>query len=300
MEKHDRATDTEMEFWEHFAALRPHLVRGAAAVVVIGVAAFLLKGFLIDTVLFGPKSAGFPTNRLLLWMGYAMQSACEWINSWSGLSLAVNTDAFDVANLDFRVINTSLAGQFNLHMKVSFVTGLVLAMPYVLWEFWRFVKPALTEREIAATHRFVFWVSTFFFVGLLFGYFVIVPLSVSFFINYQASSSIVNMIDVGQYLSTVMVASVASALVFQLPLVVYFLTRMGLVSSAFLRRYRRHAFVVLLVIAAIITPPDIFSLVLVIIPLYWLYELSIRLAERTERKSAAAAAETTAVSSHEN
>ena len=114
------------------------------------------------------------------------------------------------------------------------------------------------------------------------------PLSVSFFINYEASASIVNMIDVNQYpFSTVIVASLASALVFQLPLLVYFLTRMGLVSSSFLKRYRRHAFVGLLVIAAIITPPDIFSLILVIIPLYWLYELSIRLSSRIERRDAA-------------
>lgn len=281
-----------MSFWDHFAALRPHLVRGAAAVVVIAVLAFLSKHFLIDTVLFGPKSADFPTNRFLLAAGQGLQTLCEWINSWSGLALGVNTDAFDVSNLNFNVINTSLAGQFNLHMKISFITGLVLAMPYVLWEFWRFVKPALTEREIAATHRFVFWASFFFFLGLLFGYFVLVPLSVSFFINYQASASIVNLIDVGEYLSTVLVASLASALVFQLPLLIYFLTRMGLVSSAFLKRYRRHAFVGLLVIAAIITPPDIFSLVLVIIPLYWLYELSIRLSFRVERKQAAAAAVT--------
>ena len=227
----------EMDFWSHFAALRPHLVRGAA----------------------------------------------------------VNPEAFDVSNLDFRVINTAMAGQFNLHMKISFVTGLVLAMPYVLWEFWRFVKPALTQREIAATHRFVFWISACFFTGLLFGYFVIVPLSVSFFINYEASASIVNMIDVNQYLSTVIVASLASALVFQLPLLVYFLTRMGLVSSSFLKRYRRHAFVGLLVIAAIITPPDIFSLILVIIPLYWLYELSIRLSSRIERRDAADGAVAAAV-----
>ena len=254
-----------MSFWDHLAALRPHLVRSAVAVVVVVVVAFLSKHFLIETVLFGPKSADFPTNRLLLAAGHALADLCAWINSWSGLSLSVNAEAFDVANLDFRVINTQMAGQFNLHMKVSMISGLVLAMPYVLWEFWRFVRPALTPREIAATHRFVFWASTFFFAGLLFGYFVLVPLSVSFFINYQASPSIVNMIDVGQYLSTVIVASVASALVFQLPLLIYFLTRMGLISSAFLKRYRRHAFVVLLVIAAIITPPDIFSLVLVII-----------------------------------
>lgn len=285
----------EMDFWSHFAALRPHLVRGAAAVVVIAVAAFFARHFLIDVVLFGPKSAGFPTNRLLLETGHGLAALCGWINALTGLSLSVNPEAFDVSNLDFRVINTAMAGQFNLHMKISFVTGLVLAMPYVLWEFWRFVKPALTQSEIAATHRFVFWISACFFTGLLFGYFVIVPLSVSFFINYEASASIVNMIDVNQYLSTVIVASLASALVFQLPLLVYFLTRMGLVSSSFLKRYRRHAFVGLLVIAAIITPPDIFSLILVIIPLYWLYELSIRLSSRIERRDAADGAVAAAV-----
>ena len=159
----------EMDFWSHFAALRPHLVRGAAAVVVIAVAAFFARHFLIDVVLFGPKSAGFPTNRLLLETGHGLAALCGWINGLTGLSLSVNPEAFDVSNLDFRVINTAMAGQFNLHMKISFVTGLVLAMPYVLWEFWRFVRPALTQREIAATHRFVFWVSACFFTGLLFG-----------------------------------------------------------------------------------------------------------------------------------
>ena len=282
------SSDVEMSFWDHLAALRPHLVRSAVAVVVVAVVAFLSKHFLIETVLFGPKSADFPPNRLLLAAGHALAHLRAGHNAWSGLSLSVNTEAFDVANLDFRVINTQMAGQFNLHMKVSMISGLVLAMPYVLWEFWRFVRPALTPREIAATHRFVFWAPTFFFAGLLFGYFGLVPLSARLFINYQARPSIVNMIDVGQYLSTVIVASVASALVFQLPLLIYFLTRMGLISSAFLKRYRRHAFVVLLVIAAIITPPDIFSLVLVIIPLYGLYELSIRLSARIERHQAAA------------
>ena len=225
---------------------------------------------------------------MLTWVGAQWAHMAEWLNSVLGTSFDTDPETFRIANDRFSIINTSLSGQFNLHMKVSMISGLVLAMPYVLWEFWRFVRPALTPREIAATHRFVFWASTFFFAGLLFGYFVLVPLSVSFFINYQASPSIVNMIDVGQYLSTVIVASVASALVFQLPLLIYFLTRMGLISSAFLKRYRRHAFVALLVIAAIITPPDIFSLVLVIIPLYGLYELSIRLSARIERHQAAA------------
>lgn len=294
MNRQADTSDTCMGFWDHMAALRPHLVRSFVAVAVLAVAAFLAKEWLIDTVLFGPRSVDFPTNRLLLAAGHAIQMLCERINSWSGLSLGIDTDAFDVANLDFNVINTRMAGQFNLHLKISLIAGLVVAMPYVLWEFWRFVKPALTLREIAATSRFVFWSSLCFFAGLLFGYFVLAPLSVSFFINYRASASIVNMIDVGQYLQTVVVASAASALVFQLPLLVYFLTRMGLVSAAFLKHYRRHAFVSLLVVAAIITPPDIFSLVLVIIPLWWLYELSIRLAASVERHAAAAKAAVTA------
>lgn len=273
-----------MDFWGHFGALRPHLVRGVLAVVVIGIVAFCSKHFLVDTVLFGPRSADFPTNRFLLAAGHMLADWCVWINAATGLTLSVDPDAFDTSALNFTIINTSMAGQFNLHMKISLVAGLVLAMPYMLWEFWRFVKPALNGREIAATRRFVFWVSLFFFVGLLFGYFVLVPLSINFFVNYSVSDAIVNMIDVGQYLSTVIVGSLASALVFQLPLLIYFLTRMGVISSSFLKRYRRHAFVALLVIAAIITPPDIFSLVLVIIPLYGLYELSIGLSARIERR----------------
>lgn len=272
-----------MDFWGHLAALRPHLVRSALAVALLGVAAFFAKDFLIDRVLFGPRNAGFPTNRLLLAFGEGLQRLCVWIDAKTGWSLGVDVAAFDVASLDFRLINTSLAGQFNLHMKISLLAGLTLAVPYILWEFWRFVKPALTSHEIAAARRFVLWVSLLFFGGLLFGYFVIVPLSVSFFIHYEASAVIVNMIDVGQYLSTVVVASLASALLFQLPLLVWFLTRMGVVTPDLLRRYRRHAFVGLLVVAAIVTPPDILSLLLVVAPLYWLYEGSIRIAARASR-----------------
>lgn len=153
--------------------------------------------------------------------------------------------------------------------------------------------PALTPKEIQGTHLFVFWVSLCFFGGLLFGYFVMAPLSINFFANYQASEFITNMFDISDYLTTVIIVSIACAFMFELPLLIYFLTRMGLVSAGFLRKYRRHAFVILLVVAAIITPPDIFSLILVILPLYGLYELSIKLAERTERKHAAEEEQTT-------
>lgn len=282
--KREDTEPSEMTFFEHIDALRPHLVRGAMAVVIVGVIAFFCKHLIIDTVLFGPKSPEFPTNRMLVWVGGEWAQVAAWLNSTLGTSLNIDPGSFSIGADRFSVINTSLAGQFNLHMKISLVTGIALATPYVLWEFWRFVRPALTPQEIAGTNWFVFCVSLCFFSGLLFGYFIMVPLSVNFFANYQASAEIVNMIDIGDYLSTVIVVSMACAFMFELPLLIYFLTRMGLVSAGFLRRYRRHAFVVLLVIAAIITPPDIFSLVLVILPLYGLYELSIKLAARIERK----------------
>lgn len=282
--KREDTEPSEMTFFEHIDALRPHLVRGAMAIVIVGVIAFFCKHLIIDTVLFGPKSPEFPTNRMLVWVGAEWAQIAAWLNSTLGTSLDVDPGSFTIGADRFSVINTSLAGQFNLHMKISLVTGIALATPYVLWEFWRFVRPALTPQEIAGTNWFVFCVSLCFFSGLLFGYFIMVPLSVNFFANYQASAEIVNMIDIGDYLSTVIVVSMACAFMFELPLLIYFLTRMGLVSAGFLRRYRRHAFVVLLIIAAIITPPDIFSLVLVILPLYGLYELSIKLAARIERK----------------
>lgn len=282
--KREDTEPSEMTFFEHIDALRPHLVRGAMAIVIVGVIAFFCKHLIIDTVLFGPKSPEFPTNRMLVWVGGEWAQIAAWLNSTLGTSLNIDPGSFSIGADRFSVINTSLAGQFNLHMKISLVTGIALATPYVLWEFWRFVRPALTPQEIAGTNWFVFCVSLCFFSGLLFGYFIMVPLSVNFFANYQASAEIVNMIDIGDYLSTVIVVSMACAFMFELPLLIYFLTRMGLVSAGFLRRYRRHAFVVLLVIAAIITPPDIFSLVLVILPLYGLYELSIKLAARIERK----------------
>ena len=271
--KHAEQESSEMTFFEHLDALRPHLVRGALAIVIVGIAAFLCKHLIIDTVLFGPKNADFPTNRMLSWIGAEWAHLAAWLNATFG-------SAFD----RFQVINTSLAGQFNLHMKISLMAGIALAMPYVLWEFWRFVRPALTPREIAGTRWFVASVSLCFFAGLLFGYFIMAPLSINFFANYQVSPEITNMIDIGDYLSTVILVSMACAFLFELPLLIYFLTRMGLVSAAFLKRYRRHAFVVLLIISAIITPPDIFSLILVVAPLYGLYELSIRLAARIERR----------------
>ena len=262
-----KSSQFEMTFFEHIDALRPHLVRGVVALLVIMVVAFLAKGFIVDTVLFGPMTAEFPTNRFL-----------SHIADLTGIEdLKINTQ-------ELTMINTTMAGQFNLHLKVSMVTALVLAIPYLVWELWQFVKPALTSNERRGSQMFVFYVSSCFFIGLLFGYYIIAPLSVNFFGTYNTSEHITNMIDANSYLSNVINCSLACAILFQLPLLVYFLTRMGILSPTFMRKYRRHAIIVLAVFSAIITPPDLFSLVLVMLPIYALYELSIYISARTKRK----------------
>ncbi len=262
-----------MTFFEHLDELRPHLMRGAGALFLIAVVAFFFKGFIIDTLLFEPMQPDFATNRWLCRMGLLMQ---EWFGT--------DPDVLCLNSQPLTIINTKLVGQFNLHIKVAMATGLALGIPYFLWEIWRFVKPALTESERRGTNLFVLWVSLCFFVGALFGYYVITPLSIHFFANYSASDSISNMIDTTSFFSQVVGIPLGTGLIFQLPLLVYFLTRIGVVSPLFLRKYRRHAIVVLACVAAVITPPDIFSLVLVTLPLYGLYELSIFLSARTYKK----------------
>ncbi len=258
----------EMSFGEHLHALRPHLMRSAGAILLLAVAAFCCKNFLIDGLLFGPLRPDFPTNRLLAWLGAYSQ-----------------IDPLNLSPTDLRLINTTVAGQFNLHLTVSFAAACALGFPYLLWELWRFVRPALTARERHACRRFVGYVSAGFFVGLAFGYLLIAPLSIAFLTRYTVSERVANLIDVHSYLATVLNVSLACALVFQLPLLVWFLTRMGLLSAEWLRRYRRHAIVVLALLAAVITPPDAFSMMLVLLPLYGLYEASIRIAERTRRRA---------------
>ncbi len=271
----EKSSDTEMTFFEHVEALRPHLVRSIMALLIVMVVAFLGKTFVIDWILMGPQSPDFITNRLL----------CR-ISHW-----LMDNNTLCINQVKFNMVNTSLAGQFNLHMTVTLATAIVVAVPYLLWEIWRFVVPALTPYERRKSRMFVLYVSLCFFAGLCFGYFLIVPLSINFLAGYQASPEITNMIDVKSYLSTVLTVSIACAIVFQLPLLVYFLARMGLITSAFLKRYRRHAIVVLAIVSAIITPPDLFSLILVVIPLYGLYEYSIVVTRRVERHKAQAEAE---------
>lgn len=260
------ADSDRMTFFEHIEALRPHLVRSAVVVCLLVVIAFCCKGMLIDGVLFGPLTERFPINRL--------------INL-----LAERADlAYRVTTLDtLQLVNTAVAGQFNLHLKISIIAALIVAFPYLIWELWRFVRPALTPNEHRLCRRVAWQVAGAFLLGLGFGYLVIAPLSINFLTQYSVSAAVENLIDVRSYLSTVIQVSVACALLFQLPLLVRLLTRIGLISSELLRHYRRHAILVLAIVAAVITPPDAFSMILVLLPLMGLYEYSIGVAQRIEK-----------------
>jgi sec-independent protein translocase protein TatC len=248
----------EMSFLGHLEALRWHLFRSVIAIIVFAVAAFINKEFIFDTIMFGPKHADFPTYRALCWLSEKFS-----------LDMCIK-------NFPFTIMSIEMSGQFTMHMWVAFISGLVVGFPYLLWEIWRFVKPALTAKEKQYSTGIVFFSSLLFMTGILFGYYVIAPLSINFLGSYQVSEQVKNQISLNSYISTITFLTFSSGIVFELPIVIYFLTKIGIVTPQFLRTFRRHAIVVILIVAAVITPsPDVTSQILVAIPLYLLYEISI-------------------------
>lgn len=257
----------EMSFLEHLEELRWHLVRASAAVVVFAIVCFVEAQFILDNILFAPKNPGFITNRAFAWVAEKLQSP----------ELAIN-------NTPFNVINTDMAGQFTTNLTIAIIGGIIISIPYIFWEFWRFIKPALYEKERKHATGAVFYSTLLFLLGVLFGYYLIVPLSTHFFGSYRVSAEVPNLINLNSYISSVTTVMLGSGIVFELPIIIYFLSKVGLISSGFLINYRKHAFVILLLLAAIITPPDIFSMLLVSGPLLLLYELGILLSKRIEKK----------------
>lgn len=250
----------EMSFLEHLEALRWHLMRAVIAVLTLSIVLFFYREIVFDHFLFAPKHPDFWTYRMLCLLSDYLKMG----------------DALCIRELPFELINTELSGQFTMHIWVSFVAGFILAAPYVLWEIWSFIKPALHEKERKYSKGVVFFSSLLFFAGVLFGYYVIVPLSINFLGSYQVSADVKNMIAMDSFVSTVTTITFASGIVFELPIVIYFLTQIGLMTPQFMRTYRKHAMVIILIVAAVITPsPDVTSQLLVALPLYMLYELSI-------------------------
>jgi sec-independent protein translocase protein TatC len=177
-----------------------------------------------------------------------------------------------------------LSGQFMQALSSSFTFGAIIAAPYILWEFWRFIKPALKPEETKYTRGVVFWTSLLFFTGNGFGYFINAPYTVNFFGAYSISKSIKNIITIQSYLSTLSSVILGCGVLFELPILAYFLAKVGILDPETLRKYRKHAFLIILIVAAFITPPDVASQIIVTIPLYILYEVSIRIAKRVERQ----------------
>lgn len=254
----------EMTFGEHLDELRKILIRVALVFALLFIVLFTMKGVVLKVV-FAPITPEFPTNRLFTWLATAMGS-----------------DALNIHPENVQLFNNKMAGQFMLHIKSSVVGALVVAFPFLIWQLWLFVKPALPPHQRKQSIRYVLETPVWFILGLLFGYYVIAPLAINFLGNYSVSEEISNIIDVGSYMSTVLGVTFAAALAFQLPLLIRLLATIGLISSQTMRQYRKVAVVALLVFAAIITPPDVVSQILIFLPCYALYEYGITIAKRIE------------------
>jgi sec-independent protein translocase protein TatC len=262
--KKGKKGEKEMSFLEHLEELRWHIIRSVIAIFFFMVLAFIFKTFIFDHIILAPRRADFFTNRILCEFGdYLMRT---W--NMASNSLCINTKPLNL-------ININMSGQLTTHFAVAMVAGLILAFPVVLWEFWQFFKPALHANEAKYAKGAVMAASLLFFFGVLFGYYMLAPLSLHFLSSYEISPDVINQINVRSYIGTLTSVCLATGVVFELPIIAFFLTKIGLITPTFMRKYRKHAIVLIFIIAAIITPPDVFSQTLVAIPLLILYEVSI-------------------------
>jgi sec-independent protein translocase protein TatC len=260
----------EMSFLDHLEELRWHLIRSTLAIVILGLVAFLMKDFIFDTVIFGPKKPDFPTYAIF----------CK-LSKMLGFS-----EAFCSSEPLFRVQSRVMAGQFSAHIWTSIWAGFIVGFPYVLYEMWKFISPGLHDNERKNSRGFIFVASMLFFMGVLFGYYVVSPLSINFLGSYTVSEEVFNDIDLSSYISTVRASVIACGLIFELPIIIYFLTKVGLVTPEILRKYRKIALVIVLIISAVITPPDVASQIIVAVPVLILYQISIYISKVVLKRDA--------------
>src|SRR5690554_349844 len=266
-----RKNVNEMSFLDHLEDLRWHLIRATIAILIAGTGAFIFSDFIFNTIIFGPKRMDFPTYKWLCSM-----------SQYIGIETTFCLDEFP-----FRIQNRTMAGQFSAHIWTSIYAGLVIAFPYVIYQFWSFLSPGLHENERKHSRGFIIISSLLFFLGVLFGYYIVTPLSINFLGTYNVSSEISNEIDISSYISLVRSSALASGLIFELPIIIYFLTKIGLVTPEMLKKYRKFALVIVLIVSAIITPPDVASQIIVAIPILILYQVSIyisRMVVRNQKK----------------
>ncbi len=232
----------DMSFLDHLEELRWHIIRSTISVLLVAILAFLAKDIIFDQIIFGPKKGDF----------ISYQVFCS-------ISQSIGGDAFCFEELPFRVQSRTVSGQFSAHLWTSILAGFILAFPYVVYEFWKFISPGLYKKEKEGARGFIFISSTLFFIGVLFGYYIVTPLSINFLGNYTISSEVFNDFDLNSYIGLLRASVLASGLIFELPIIIHYLTKVGLVTPDFLRRNRKFALVIVLSLSAIITPPDIAS-----------------------------------------
>ncbi len=259
MAKKVRKHPDEMSFLDHLEELRWHLIRATIAVVAIAIIAFIFKETLF-AIIFGPKDADFVSYEFL----------CK-ISKFFG----ADKGCISEGEMDFVIQSRKVAGQFSAAIWTSIMAGVVVGFPYILYEFWKFISPGLYENERKTSRGFIVIASLLFFLGAGFGYFVVTPLSINFLATFKISDAIQNEFDIDNYIALVRASVLASGLIFELPIIIYFLTKIGLVTPEFLRNNRKYALVIVLILAAIITPPDISTQVIVAVPIILLYEVSI-------------------------
>ncbi|MDC0189307.1 twin-arginine translocase subunit TatC [Flavobacteriales bacterium] len=257
-----KTQNTELPFLKHLEILRWHLLRSSIAILIGTFIAFLNKSFLFDRVIFACKENTFPTY----------------------IFLCKISEKLCIKDMPFILMNVEMSGQFMMHVLVSFAAGFIIAFPYILTEIWGFISPAMYRSE-KRTYIFFFFSSLILFcLGVVFGYYVIVPFSINFLSSYNVSGVIENNIHFISFIKTITTIVMTTAFLFQLPILVYFLTKFNIVNPSMLRKYRRHAFVVILILASVLTPPDVFSQILIGVPIFCLYELSIFISLLTRSK----------------
>lgn len=254
----------EMSFFDHLEELRWRILRSAIVVLLVSLLAFIFKDFVFDEIIFAPTQGDFV-------------SYTYWCNLVLKLKLG---EELCLGNFDFVIINTEMAGQFMVHIKIALSIGLIVAFPYLVWEIWRFVSPGLHEKEVKASRSAILASSMLFFFGVLFGYYILTPFSLDFLSKYNVSSIVSNTFTLTNYIDFVSTLVLASGIMFQLPMAVFFLAKLGIVSARMMQEYWRYALLICLVLSAIITPPDVASMVMVAVPLFGLYLLSILIAKR--------------------
>jgi len=267
-----KANINSMSFLDHLEDLRWHLIRIFIAIVLSGTVAFIFGTFIFDNIIMWPKRMSFPTY--------------QWLCNMSQV-FGINDTTFCQAEFPFIIQNRTMAGQFSAHIWTSLYAGFIISFPYVIYQLWKFISPGMKDNERKNSRGFIIISSLLFFIGVLFGYFIIIPLSINFLANYNVSSEILNEIDISSYISLIRSSSIAAGFVFELPIIIYFLTKVGLVTPKSLKKYRKFALVIVLILSAIITPPDIASQIIVAIPILILYQVSIlisRIVVRNQKK----------------